>query len=80
MVTFAYLLVFISMGALTLGLDVFVFHEGLKQCFMRIYEAEVGAGAITIVLTAIIGLVWSVVVDFRLWKNRKQRKQRKAQG
>ncbi|WP_312098936.1 hypothetical protein [Niallia sp.] len=79
MVTFAYLLVFTSMGILTIGLDIFVFHEGFMKCFKKIYEAEVGAGAITIVFTAIFGFAWSIVVDFRLWKNKKQGKQ-KTQG
>lgn len=64
------------MSVLTIGLDIFVFHEGIMKCIKRIYEAEVGAGAITIVFTAILGFVWSVVVDIRLWKNRKQNKQR----
>ncbi|MEZ2715513.1 hypothetical protein C2I17_08720 [Niallia circulans] len=76
MVTFAYLLIFTSMGILTVGLDIFVFHEGFMKCVKRIYEAEVGAGAITIVFTAILGFVWSVVVDIRLWKNKKQSKQK----
>ena len=79
MVTFAYLLIFTSMGVLTVGLDIFVFHEGIMKYIKRIYEAEVGAGAITIVFTAIFGFVWSVIVDFRLWKNKKQGKQ-KTQG
>ncbi|KLV26780.1 Uncharacterised protein [Niallia circulans] len=79
MVTFAYLLIFTSMSVLTIVLDIFVFHDGFMKCIKRIYDAEVGAGAITIVFTAILGFVWSVVVDIRLWKNKKQRRQ-KTQG
>ncbi|MCM3217408.1 hypothetical protein [Niallia taxi] len=72
MVTFVYLLMIGMMGSLTLILDLFVFHDSLKNCFLNIYKAEVGAGAITIVLTAGFGFIWSVVVDFRRLKKKLQ--------
>ncbi|HWJ79779.1 MAG TPA: hypothetical protein VNR61_17085 [Niallia sp.] len=75
MVTIAYLLIFTLMSVFTVVLDIFVFHDGLFKCIRNIYEAEVGAGAITIVFTAILGFVWSVVVDIRLKKRKKQAKQ-----
>ena len=76
MVTFAYILIFSLMAVFTIVLDLFVFHDGFMKCIKNIYEAEVGAGALTIVFTAILGFVWSVVVDIRLKKNKSQAKQK----
>ncbi|MFT8319665.1 MAG: hypothetical protein ABF649_02030 [Bacillus sp. (in: firmicutes)] len=70
MVTFAYVLIIGLMSILTVVLDMFVFHAGLKKCVANIYNAEIGAGALTIVLAALLGFVWSIVVDFRMKKNK----------
>lgn len=78
MVTFAYILIFTLMSVFTVVLDFFVFHHGPIKSIKNIYEAEVGAGALTIVFTAILGFVWSVVVDLRLRKNKTQVKQKKG--
>lgn len=66
MVTFSYFLIIGLMGGLTIALDMLVFHQSFMKCVMNIYKAEVGAGAITIVFTACIGLIWSIIVDIRL--------------
>lgn len=76
MVTIAYLLVFGMLSILTVVLDMFVFHYGPIKCIKNIYSAEVSAGAITIVFTALLGLVWSIVVDLRIKKNKKQDQQK----
>jgi len=75
MITFAYMLVIGMLSALTLSLDMFVYHKGFMYCLENIYSAEVGAGTITIVVTAIFGFLWSVVVDIRLRKSKKRTKQ-----
>ncbi|PKG25091.1 hypothetical protein [Niallia nealsonii] len=75
MVTFAYMLIIGMLSVLTISLDMFVYHKGFMYCLKNIYSAEVGAGAITIVITAIFGFLWSVIVDIRLRKSKKQSKQ-----
>lgn len=72
MVTFSYLTIFTLMALLATVFDMKIFDFTFWEALRNLLFSEVATGRMIILVTIAIGLVSSIVTDFRIFKARKQ--------
>ncbi|OIJ12241.1 hypothetical protein BKP37_14265 [Anaerobacillus alkalilacustris] len=75
MVTFIYILVFTALILLLSFLDMLVYKEPFIQSLLTIYTFEFGTRRMIVVVPAILGLLVSMLTDYRLHKQNNKKHQ-----
>jgi hypothetical protein len=72
MITFGVILIFFSLGSLTLMIDMFIFHFSFWDAVENIFYSEITTDKVILYSTIFIGFLISFVTDVR--RGKKQRK------
>lgn len=75
LVTFIYILVFTALILLLSFLDMLVYKEPFIQSLLTIYTFEFGTRRMIVVVPAILGLLVSMLTDYRLHKQNNKKHQ-----
>jgi hypothetical protein len=75
MITFSYLSIFLLLTILAALFDMKIFDYTIWEALRNILFTEIATGRMIVIFTVLIGLASSAVVDFRLLKARKKKRQ-----
>ncbi len=73
LVTLAFLVVFIGMLILIALIDMFIWQVSFFKVIFMLFKLDEGTNESFVSATAIIGLICSIVIDYRLRKNKGQK-------
>jgi hypothetical protein len=75
MITFSYLSIFLLLTILAALFDMKIFDYTIWEALRNILFTEIATGRMIVIFTVLIGLASSAIVDFRLLKARKKKRQ-----
>ncbi len=73
LVTFVYLVMYIGMLVLISLIDMFIWKQSFFQVILRLFTLDEGTNEWLIGGTVFIGFICSIVIDYRLRKNKGQK-------
>ena len=72
MVTLSYFLLLVFLSILLALFDIKLFELSFIEAFIRIYSSEIAVGRYISLVGVFFGLIWSVVVDVRIYRSKKE--------
>lgn len=72
MITFSYLSIFLLLTILTALFDMKIFDYTILEALRNLLYTEIATGRMIVVVSVLIGLLSSAVIDFRLFKAKKK--------
>lgn len=73
MVTFCFFLVFLILLMITSIFDMLVYKKNILESLYALLYAYIGAGRYIAYIGAGVGLISSIIIDYRLHKNKKMK-------
>lgn len=74
MITVTFLVTFISLLILVAGIDVMILQQPLMFNFIKLFSLEQGTNEGFVNVTAAVGLISSIVLDYRISKSKRAKK------
>lgn len=74
MITFIFLLMTIMLGALTVAIDMYLFKYTLWEALQYLFYSQSFIDRLILCIAYVMGLIWTIVADFRRKKKVKDRK------
>jgi len=71
MVTFCFFLIFVLLLTITTIYDMVIYQKTILQTLHMLLFTYVGAGRYIAYIEAGIGLIYSIIIDYRLHQNKK---------
>ncbi|MGG0718075.1 hypothetical protein ABE096_10875 [Robertmurraya massiliosenegalensis] len=68
--TFAFLIMFVGMLVLVALIDMFIWQESFLLVLFRLFSLDEGTNEGFVSGTAFVGLICSIVIDYRIKKNK----------